>query len=116
MPPRIDEVQRQDTEAYYPDLNDEVRYLLDYLQAMDYVEQGMSGPVRLSFAEIEAWAQLAAVELLPWEVSVLRAMSSAFASEVRAAESINRPPPWVPVPEQIDRVKVALHVRSVLRG
>jgi hypothetical protein len=97
-------------------LPDAVRYLLEYLQSLGYVEHGMGGPLRLSHQEIAAWGQLQGVALQPWEVDVLRGMSQDFAQELVDAEAHTRPPPWSPTPEQIDRPEVARRIKDVLRG
>ncbi|QIL71671.1 hypothetical protein G7048_15695 [Diaphorobacter sp. HDW4B] len=101
---------------YYPPLDDEARYLLDYLQALDYVESGLSGPIKLSFGEIESWTRLMSVHLQAWEVTFLRSMSTAFARELHAAENPSHPAPWAPVVEQIDRKRVARRIKDVLRS
>lgn len=116
LPPRAEQAKAREAEVYYPPLAGEVRYLLEYLQALDYVEPGMAGPVRLSYREIEAWTQLSGVSLRPWEVTTLRAMSAEFAREIRAAEDPKHPAPWAPEPEQLDRKAVARRIKDALRG
>ena len=90
--------------------------MLEYLQALDYVESGMSGPIKLSFGEIESWTRLMGVQLQSWEVALLRSMSAAFARELAFAENPRHPAPWAPVVEQIDRKRVARRVKDLLRS
>jgi len=47
------------------------------------------GPTAISWADIEAWARLTAVELTPYETLTLRSMDAAFLS-VHAAEAEKR--------------------------
>lgn len=116
MPTRAARAKEQGDDLYFPPLPAEVSYLLGYLQSMGYVERTMAGTQCLSHQEMAAWCQLHGVALWPWEVSVLRAMSNEFAQELAASEDYQRPPPWSPEGEQIDRAAVARRVKEALRG
>lgn len=100
---------------YFPPLAQEARYLLEHLQSLGYVQPGMGGPMRLTHQEICAWSELHGVALWSWEVTALREMSGEFASELIAAESEKRPPPWSPSPDQVDQVELVARIKNVLR-
>lgn len=116
LPCRAKQAREKGFDLYYPPLSMEVGYLVEYLESFDYVEPGLHGPLRVSFHELGAWACLNGIDLKPWEVTMLRMMSAEFASELAAADNPQRPPPWSPAPQQIDRRALAQHVKGVLRG
>lgn len=94
----------------------ELEYLVGYLSRLDFIEPGAAGPVRLSFTEIRSWALLSGVQLKPWEVDLLRRMSSEFVSELNAAENPQRPAPWLPSDGLQEKMAIARRIKDVLRG
>ena len=116
LPRRSEQAREKGEDPYFPPLVEEAHYLLEYLRALGYAAAGVAGPTCISFTEIDAWARLSAVSLHPWEVTILRALSSEFVSEIGAAEDHLRPAPWSPEPEQIDRKALASRIKDVLRG
>jgi hypothetical protein len=64
-----------------------------------FVEIGISeangmGASPLSWREINEWQRATSVDLSPWEVRLLRRLSTEYLAESRKAESENCPPPW----------------------
>lgn len=116
LPSRARQALDKDAEIYYPPLPAELSYLVEYLRRLDFIEPGMAGPVRLSFTEIRSWAVLCGIQLKPWEVDMLRQMSTEFVSEVNAAESPLRPAPWMPSDGLQAKVAIARRIKDVLRG
>ena len=116
LPSRAAKALEDDAEIYYPPLAPELGYLVEYLRRLDFIEPGAAGPVRLSFTEIRSWAQLSGVQLKPWEVDLLRQMSTEFVSEVNAAENPQRPAPWMPVDALQEKQAIARRIKDVLRG
>lgn len=116
---RLEEAEQVEEDVYYPPLPEEVRYLVEYLQALDYVEPGMAGPVRLGFGEIESWARLNGVRLNPWEAKLLRQLSSEFARELSRSGNPAAPAPWSDphvLRAQAKQRDMSKHIKSVLRG
>ena len=75
------------------------------------------GLVPLSWQEIESWVVCNGLEesVTPWELSVVRKMSEAYASEYAQASSPSRPMPYRGVVEEdIDRDAIAAKVKNVL--
>ncbi|MBB6578010.1 hypothetical protein HNP33_002078 [Comamonas odontotermitis] len=116
LPSRAKQAEEKGSEVFYPPLSPEAGYFIDYMLSLDFIEPGMAGPVRLSFTEIYSWSKLHGVQLKPWEVTLIRKMSTEFASEVSAAESPQRPAPWTPEVVAVDQTKLASHIKDVLRG
>lgn len=75
----------------------------------------MGGLAPLSYAELKAWQDQCGHRLRPWEVTLIRGMSQAYADQLSRSDDPKEPPPWADelTPEQ--RAKVANHIRSVLR-
>lgn len=116
LPSRAKQAEEKEMEIYYPPLAPEAVYLVDYLRSLDFIEPSMGGPIRLSFAEIWSWARLNHIALKPWEVTILRQLSTEFASEVTAAENPQRPAPWVPEVAPVDQKALARRIKDLLRG
>ena len=53
----------------------------------------------LTHAEIGAWQENVGIDLEPWEVRVLRRLSSDYMSESRKAEKPDCPSPWADAPQ-----------------
>ena len=60
-----------------PELNG-FGYLLDYFIELGAVSSAHEGIQALSFTEIKAWCELMNTKLRPWEVKIIRKMSSAY--------------------------------------
>jgi hypothetical protein len=66
-----------------PDLPLELAYLLQWWAELSAARgQGFSGPLPLSFTEIDAWSRLTGSALTAFEVSVLRDLDRAFLQSV----------------------------------
>ena len=76
-----------------PPVPAELRYLLDWLMDAGPALPGMSGPVPLTWVELQAWATLTGVPLRPWEAQTLRRLSSEYASTLITAEAPDCPAP-----------------------
>lgn len=85
-----------------PDLEG-YEHLLDHLWSVGPAVAGE--PV--SFQEIKAWVDLTGVRVDGWEAEALRALSSAWVGEYRAADDAQRPPPFLSAPTSEQRVYVA---------
>ena len=88
---------------------------MGYLQELGIVQPTGMGSARISHTEMLAWALLKGIELQPWEVRALRAMSGAFISEQQEAADPNRPPPWSQEAPVEEKTRIAQHIRNVLR-
>ena len=53
-------------------------YLFDWLCLAGPAQSGGMGPIALTAAELQAWAQGAAIDLQPWEFQVLQRASRAY--------------------------------------
>ena len=95
---------------------DGCNYLIDYLFEVGPVSTNGMGIGAVSFSEMDAWQSLCGHDLTPWEAITLKSMSAAYVQEAHKAESPTAPPPWIEVPDEEKRERMAKHVRSVLRG
>lgn len=83
--PRIVKYQTEEEEPPLPSVDyrfDLINHLLD----MGVVGMGGMAATVISFCEIEAWQRLKQVVLTPWEVGVIRRLSSEYATMSREAE------------------------------
>ena len=91
-------------------------YLLDYWQDMGMVGSGAAGAVPLSATDIYAWSNLSAVELTPWEFSVLRQLSQNYAAYLHKSENPDEPPPYGALVQDFDRDLVAKKVSNAFKS
>jgi hypothetical protein len=88
-------------------------YLVAYLFEAGPTFPGAMGSVGLPYQELESWQRQTGIELQPWEVRLLRQASIEYAQQSQLALKPECPPPGQVV--EIDREKVAKHIRGVLR-
>lgn len=69
-------------------------HIVDRLVEIGLNEQAGMGVGPLSWATIDTWMKVTGVDLMPWEVRLIRGLSVAYLSEGSRAESENCPPPW----------------------
>jgi hypothetical protein len=78
------------------------------------------GLVSLSWQEIAAWVQCAGYEdiLTPWELSVIKRMSEAYAAEYSQASAPMRRKPYEPEVDldEVDRDEVVNKAKNILSG
>jgi len=80
--------------------------LLRHLGELGWCSFSDGVPRPLGYAEIEAWTQLTATRLTPWEAITLRALTSAYAGSAAAAQDARCPAPW-PETEAVSQSKAA---------
>jgi hypothetical protein len=76
---------------------------------------GAMGAAPVTFGEIQAWQQQTGNELMPWEVLLLRRMSSAYVAEASEATRRDRPAPWLPEAEVRRQRGLDRRIRSLFR-
>jgi hypothetical protein len=69
-------------------------HILRYLWEVGPVLGGGMAPAPITQQEIRAWQENSGVRLQPWEARWMRDLSMVYLSELHAAESPNRQPPW----------------------
>jgi hypothetical protein len=109
---RLQQLQDAGAVVPMPGLSTAARPLLARFLEVGPVASGTMGAAPLSFTELQAYADLTGIELLPWEASLLRQLSRAWVGESGRAESHDASPPWAPS-QAIDRDNLALRVRDV---
>lgn len=92
----------------------EFPYLVEWLMEAGPVTTSEMGRSPLSWREIGAWAMEMGTDPQPWEKTLLRKMSAAFATETARAEDPEAPSPDTIEQGAIDRVGVAKAVRNAL--
>jgi len=80
--------------------------LLRHLGELGWCSFAEGGPRPLGYAELQAWAQLTATRLTPWEALTLRALTSAYAGSAAVAQDASCPAPW-PETETVSRSQAA---------
>lgn len=91
-------------------------HVVAYWRGAGLVQAGGMGVAALSSAELEAWQRGSAIVLTTWEFGAVRAMSSAYVTQLHEAEDKDCPSPVVVDPGEIDRDAVAKKVRNALRA
>lgn len=89
---RLDQMKKDGITAQMPP--NPLPHILTRFIEMGITESNGMGPSPLSWATIEGWQRITAVDLAPWEARLLRQMSLAYIAEGRKAEAENCPPPW----------------------
>jgi len=89
-------------------------YLVEYLwEAGASLSTGM-GSVPLTWQELKAWQEQTGIELQPWELRIIRKASQEYVVQAQEAHKPDCPPPGKIVEQ--DQLKVAKHIKQVLRG
>ena len=96
-----------------PAIDPGLQYLVEYLFEAGPTSAAGGGHMVLTWADLQAWQTALGVSLLPWQLRLLRVMSAEYLVESRTADEHDAPPPWE---REVDREKVAKHIRNVLRG
>lgn len=99
-----------------PELEECAVYLVDWLHMAGTVGSGMHGAVPLTWAELQAWAQLSDSQPTPWESSQLMAMSRAYAAMSSKATDPNCPAPHVPDADTLDRAALGNKIKQGFRA
>ena len=76
-----------------PDIDDEFRYLIQWIQQIGFCESNGMGATVISYVAIQAWANLTQESPSPHDVEVLRSMSGAFISMQDKAKAVDCPDP-----------------------
>lgn len=68
--------------------------------------QGMSGPVPVTFQEIEAWSRMTHTAIPTYEALLLRQLSRDYVSQYHASSKPDEPQPMMPG-DEVNREQVA---------
>ncbi len=101
---RYEKITESGQEPAFPDIG-EAGYLVDIWHDMGRVTSGGMGPVPLSWSEMQSWQDLTGVVLQPWELQMIRLMSTAYAGQSADAQEADCPAPYNVV-ESVDRESV----------
>lgn len=96
-----------------PDLDPEAFYFIEALFDAGPVVSGPQGASPLSWRDLQAWQAGSGVSLPPWQLRLLRRLSSEYLAESLRAEAEDAPPPWE---RTQDREKIAQHIKRILRA
>lgn len=107
-------------ESYMPEMPpvEDGMYLIDILQEFGPVKAGPMSMVPIEVVDVDAYCRRF-VDLAPWETRWLLRMSQAYASELSAASDPQRPPPWMPDPDEMtfeQRERIAKAAKAALRS
>ena len=99
-----------------PDIQNEhaAGYVIGLLHEAGLMSSNGMGPVPLSWLELESWMRCTGQELPLWERLVVKTLSEEYVSELVQAKDKNRPAPFTPAPEEIDRKEVSNRIFSIL--
>lgn len=81
-------------------------YIVGMLQEAGLMSTSGMGPVPLSWQEIEAWIRCAEVEPELWERLMVKELSEVYVGELNQASGKDRPSPYTPTQEKVDREAV----------
>jgi len=96
-----------------PDVG-EAFYLVNYWRQVGAVGSSESGPVALSYQEIESWQRQAGLPLEPWETIALRQMSEAYVSQWFDSQEPEATAPYGGASDMIDRQKIGSKIGRIL--
>jgi hypothetical protein len=98
-----------------PDLPDAglAAHLVGYLFEVGPIAHGPSGPVPVSWPDLQAWQQATGIELQTWEARALRRLSYDYLDATLAAKSPTSPAPYAAQPSPDNRQAVANAVRNI---
>jgi len=88
--------------------------LVGYWRQAWAVGSSESGPVALSYQELETWQRLVGLKLEPWENIALRKMSEVYVSQWFDSQDPEAPAPYGGTSEMIDRQKIGLKIGRIL--
>lgn len=69
-------------------------HLIDWLMEIGPLGTGGMGPVPVSWAEIEVWQRVSAIELRPWEARTIRRLSREFLDQMTKSKEPSCPAPY----------------------
>ena len=69
-------------------------YLIGYLFDVGPTMAGAMGDAPLSYGELQSWQHLSGVDLTPWEVRLMRKLSTDYLVQLQKSEKPECPPPF----------------------
>jgi hypothetical protein len=103
--------------AYLPEIPDETVYLAAALfEAGPTSIAGMGDGIPLTWFDLNEYQKAIGVDFNPWELRILRRLSSDYLRESHKAKAHDAPPPWIIEMTSDRRAKVANHIKSVMRS
>ncbi len=96
-----------------PFLEPAFSHFIAYLFDAGPTSVGGMGMVPLTWTDLRAWELAVGVSLPPWQLRLLRQLSREYITEAIQADEHDAPPPWE---REVDRVRIAKHIRNVIRG
>lgn len=92
-------------------------YLVDYLFEVGPASSGGFGPAPITHVELLAWQENMRRRLQPWEIVMLRQLSSQWVAQAQQAEEHDCPSPWADeVVTEEEKRAVAGSLREAIRG
>lgn len=76
-----------------PEVDLEFAYLIEWIHELGFLESNGMGATVLSYLSIQAWADLMQNPLTPFDVKMLRDMSSSFIAMQQKSAKIDEPDP-----------------------
>ncbi len=97
-----------------PDPGD-AAYLIEFLMEIGPVNSGQSGPIPVSWSDINAWQQATGTILTGQELVQIRELSKLYCSQYHDSMDRNCPAPYVD-PDAVDHNKLGNHIKKVFRA
>lgn len=98
-------------------------HLFNYLLDMGPALQGDMGARAIDEITLQAWQFNTGIELMPWESRVLKLLSFDYLAESRAAEKVDRLPPWRFVEQEklvedqiVEKETIGKRIRGIFRA
>lgn len=108
---RIEQYLEAGREIIWPDIT--CRYLFDYLMQVGPCQVNGMGQVAIGWQELESWQKQQGLVLNPWELSIIRKASAAYAEQAHLSSKPDCPPPGKVVDQ--DPKDLAKHIKGILR-
>jgi hypothetical protein len=112
---RLQQFRESGTQPKLPPVKEE-GYLTHYWAELGFASFSAGYWEQFAPANIESWARVTALPLLPWEFKALLSMSAAYASQLVLSEKPHCPPPFGSHTDYVDRDSVAKQFEQMFRS
>jgi len=83
-----EDLDKQFAELQEPEVNQAGKYvLMMFFELNNARQQGMNGPLPISYTELKAYSDLNDAELEPWEVNAIRLCDRVYIDKVMSAHN-----------------------------
>jgi hypothetical protein len=105
-----------DKTPHYPEIPEAAAYLVGALMEAGPTTVAGMGEIPLTWADLAAYQRGSGQDFAPWELRLIRRLSSEYLSESIRAKAPDARAPWIKEVTAEQRSEVAQQMRDALRG